>query len=108
MSDNTKGRFEEIIRALAASFLSQESNRKSMITVTRIEADEQGSRAVIYFTVFPESQEQAVLDFTKRQVGPFREYVKKNARLMRIPFFVFALDAGEKSRQKIDGLVGGV
>ena len=97
-------RFEEILRDMAARFVALESNRKSMITVTRVAADDQASVATIYFTVFPDSQEAAVLDFLKRQRSDFRAFVKENARLMRIPFFDFDIDRGEKARQKIDAV----
>ena len=100
-------RFEDIIKSLAADFLSRESNRMSLITVTKVTTDAKGSRATVYITVLPEDQEQAALDFTKRQRPHFREYVKKNARLMRIPFFDFQIDKGEKSRQTIDRVMGG-
>lgn len=102
-----KGRFEEILRDLAATFLSRESNRTSLITVTRVDTNDKGSMATVYFTVLPESQEQAALDFVKRQRPHFRDYVKENGRFMRIPFFDFAIDKGEKSRQSIDRAMGG-
>ncbi len=108
MSQHKQERFEEILRDCAAKFLSQESNRTSLITVTRVETNEPGSMATIFFTVLPDNQEAAALDFVKRQRGNFREFVKKNARLMRIPFFDFQIDLGEKSRQKIDGLMNGL
>src|SRR6185369_971961 len=95
-------RFEEISRDHAARFLAMESNRKSMITVTRVSANEKGDLCTIYFTVFPEDQEEAVLDFVRRRRSDFRAFVKYNARLMRIPFFDFEIDKGEKARQKID------
>ena len=108
MSQHKKERFEEIIRNSAAKFLALESNRTSLITVTRVETNEPGTTATVFFTVLPDNQEAAALDFVKRQRGNFREFVKKNARLMRIPFFDFEIDLGEKSRQKIDGLMNGL
>ncbi len=95
-------RFEEILRDLAARFVMRESNRTSMITVTRVETKEQSGNAIVFFIVFPESQETAALDFLKRQRSDFRNFVKEEARLMRIPFFDFQIDKGEKARQKID------
>ncbi len=102
MSTFKQERFEEILRDCAARFLSIESNRKSMITVTRVETNDRGGTATIFFTVFPEEQEAAVLDFVKRKRSEFREFVKGNARLMKIPFFDFEIDKGEKARYKID------
>jgi ribosome-binding factor A len=102
MSTFKQERFEEILRGCAAQFVSLESNRKSMITITRVVANDQGNLATVYFTVLPEDQEEAALDFLKRKRSDFRAYVKYNARLMRIPFFDFEIDRGEKARQKID------
>ncbi|PJE74014.1 MAG: hypothetical protein COV01_02815 [Candidatus Taylorbacteria bacterium CG10_big_fil_rev_8_21_14_0_10_41_48] len=104
MEQKRHDRFEEVIRDLASRFLSMESNRTSLITVTKVEANNMGSSVTIYFTTLPENQEKAALDFVKRQRSTFREYVKKNARLMRIPHIDFAIDFGEKARQKIDAL----
>lgn len=97
-----KERFEEILKHLSAEYLSRESNRTSMITVTRVSTNDKGNLATIYFTVLPENQEEAALDFLKRKRSDFRAYVKYNARLMKIPFFDFEIDRGEKARQKID------
>lgn len=95
-------RFEEILRDMAAKFLAIESNRTSLITVTRVETIDRGNLATIYFTVLPEEKEAAVIDFVKRKRSDFRDYVKEHGRLMKIPFFDFQIDKGEKARQKID------
>lgn len=102
MSTFKQERFEEILRDCAAKFLALESNRTSMITVTRVTTNDRGNNATIFFTVFPDNQEDAALDFLKRKRSDFRAYVKYNARLMKIPFFDFEIDKGEKARQKID------
>lgn len=102
MSTYKKERYEEILKHLAAEFLSKESNRTSMITVTHVSANEKGNEATVYITVLPDSQETAALDFLKRKRSDFRAFVKYNARLMKLPFFDFEIDRGEKARQKID------
>ncbi len=58
--------------------------------------------ANILFTVLPDDKEEAVLEFTKRMRSEFRQYVKHNTKLGRIPMFDFEIDLGEKHRQKID------
>ena len=95
-------KMKEVIRELAAQFFSRESNRTSLITITAIELRSRNSRATILFTVMPENQENAALDFMGRQLSDFREYVGNNARMMRVPFFDVAIDRGEKNRQRID------
>ena len=95
-------KMKEVIRELAAEFFSRESNRTSLITVTAVELRSRNSRATILFTVMPENQENAALDFMTRQLSDFREYVGNHARMMRVPFFDIAVDKGEKNRQRID------
>jgi ribosome-binding factor A len=108
MPGNKKLRFEEILRDLAARYLARESNRTSLITVTAVKTNDKETMATIFFTVLPENQENAALDFVKRQRSAFRDFVKDNGRLMRIPFFDFEIDKGEKSRQKIDRITSGL
>ncbi len=95
-------KLKEIIRALAADFFSRESNRQSLITVTNIDLRNRASKALILITVLPEDKEQVALEFAQRQLSEFREYVKKNSRIQRIPFFEARLDTGEKNRQRMD------
>lgn len=104
MEQKRHDRLEEILRDLASRFIARESNRTSLITVTKVVANDEGTRINIFCTVFPDTQERAALDFIRRQRSEFREYVKKESRLARIPHIDFAIDLGEKARQKIDAL----
>jgi ribosome-binding factor A len=97
-----KARLEEIVREYAAQWFARESNRKSMITVTRVESNEKGNMVTVYITAFPESQEEAALDFARRNLSEFRAFVRYESRIMKTPFFAFEIDKGEKARQKID------
>lgn len=102
---NTKDeKIKELIRELAAQYFSRESNRTSLITITGVELYSRNSRAKILFTVLPENQEAAALDFMTRQLSEFREFVSENARIMRVPFFEVAIDKGEKNRQRIEDI----
>jgi ribosome-binding factor A len=102
------GRMRDVIKDLAATFIQRESNGTSLITVTDVTLSDHGKQATIFFTVIPigkntgEDKEAAALDFMKRMRPEFREYVEEKSRLGRIPFFDFAIDIGEKNRQKID------
>jgi ribosome-binding factor A len=105
MEDNIReGRIKELIRELSAEFLSRESNRTSLITVTNVHVSPDGKTATIFFTVLPEDKQKAALDFAKRMRSDFREFVKEKSRLQRLPFFDFEIDTGEKNRQRIDEL----
>jgi len=95
---------ENLVQKLASEFIERESNRNSLITVTRVYIPSDLKRANILFTVLPEGQEENALNFLKRLRGEFKEYFKKHAKIGRIPFFDFELDKGEKIAQRIRDL----
>ena len=97
----------ELLKNLGAQFLSEEANRTSLLTVTRAEISSDRKYATIFFTVFPESAEATALDFTKRKRRDFKDFVRTHSRVSRIPFFDFAIDYGEKNRQRIDEISQG-
>ena len=104
MQSQRQQKVAEQIAHLAADFLGKESNRQSLITVTRADVAPDLSRATVFFTVLPISYEQAALDFTKRKRTAFRTFVKKHTALRRLPFFDFEIDYGEKHRQRLDAI----
>ncbi len=95
-------RLKDVVKSLAAEFVQRESNGISLITITDVAIADRGGRATIYFTVLPEDKQKGVMDFLKRKRAEFREHVMEKSRIGRIPFFDFALDIGEKNRQRID------
>lgn len=97
-------RTKEIIRQKAAEFLEREGNGASLLTVTSVALSDKGRRATVFFTVYPAALEQSALEFAKRQRSAFREYLGARAKMLFLPIVDFALDLGEKNRQKIDEL----
>lgn len=95
-------KIKSLVKDLAGDFLERESNKTSLVTVTRVELIENGHKAAVFFTVLPENKEDEVVQFTKRKRSDFRDYVDKKARIGRMLSFDFILDQGEKNRQKID------
>ena len=95
---------EEVIKQAAARFVSSESNRTSLITVTRVKLSPDWGRATVLVTVLPDEQTKGALDFLNRKRDDIREYVKSQVKIRRIPFFEFDLDVGEKHRQHMDEL----
>ncbi len=95
-------KIQEILRELAADFFSRESNRLSMITVTKVETRSHGGTATILVTVLPENQENDAVEFMHRQLNDFKEYVRTHSKIQRIPFFEVGIDIGEKNRQRLD------
>ncbi len=110
---NREEKIEEILRDLGARFLLLNGNGSSLLTVTRVELTRDGKCATIFFTVFPLRQaqgrmdnlEKTALEFAKRKRSEFKEFVKDNSKLGRIPQLDFAIDSGEKNRQRIDDLL---
>ena len=93
-----------LLREMAAEFFKREPVSKALLTVTRVTLSTDRGLATIYFTVFPDSSEQETLKASLRKRSDFRDFVEKNSKLGKIPFFEFAVDLGEKNRQKIDNL----
>ncbi len=104
MNPNREKRMNEAVREAAAEFLAREANRQSLITVTNAVVSSDGHLATIYLTIFPESAELRALSFARRHGGELAEFFKKRVRGMRIPHIEFALDKGEKNRQRLDEL----
>ncbi len=88
----------------AARFLEAESNHTSLITVMRVELAPKNQRATVLLSVLPESEEEKALEFANRRAGAFRRFLGQAARMRRLPEIAFALDHGEKNRQRIDEL----
>src|SRR3954470_21753889 len=94
----------ELLKHMASEFFREESSGTALITITDAHVSDDYKAATIFFTVFPENKETAALDFAKRRRSDFKHYVKDKSSLNRIPFFDFAIDEGEKNRQKIDAI----
>ena len=100
-----KEKMPELISHLAAEFIALESNRTSLITVTKCEMSKDGKRAAIFYTVLPDTQEEAAKDFLGRKRHDFKNYIQEKSRIGRVPQISFIVDVGEKNRQKIDFLL---
>jgi len=92
----------EYIREVAAEYLVRESNRDSLITVTGVELSDKESRARILVSILPTAKEGDALEFVQRKANDLRLYFMKKVRIRRAPRFTFAIDVGEKNRQRID------
>lgn len=90
---------------IAADFFARESNRQSLITVTRASVTPNLRSATIYFTVLPFDKAEQALSFAKRMRTDFRTYMKHHTSFKQIPFIDFEIDDGEKRRQRIDEIL---
>ncbi len=98
-------RAKETIMHAAAEFISEESNRQSLVTVTNIDIRNKGKDVYIMVTVLPEDKAEIALLFLNRKKRAMRDFLKKKISLRVLPFFHFELDYGEKNRQRIDQII---
>ena len=103
MSERQDKMNKELMRH-AGAFINENSNRQSMITVTRVDVSPNFKSGTIYISVIPSDQEEQVLYFLKRNLKEMRMYIKKHLATRVIPFLDIDIDAGEKHRQRIDEL----
>ena len=94
----------ETIAHRAADFFARESNRLSLVTVTRADVSPDLKNVTIFISVLPADKEEEVLHFARRNSTEFRNYLKQHSQLKFLPHIVFELDFGEKNRQRIDDL----
>ena len=89
---------------LAAEFVNTESNRTSLITITRATVSDDLARVTILATVLPEEREHGVVDFLNRNIDDFCSFITRKTKSRRLPRFTFAIDLGEKNRRRLDSI----
>lgn len=98
-------RIRQTIKELASEFLSRESNRQSLVTVTDVSFNSRAKQATILISVLPDHKAEAALDFAKRKRADLRAYIKEKSKLSILPFLDIEMDYGEKNRQNVDRFV---
>lgn len=101
-------RINKEMRKLFADFIERESNKESLVTVTRCEITSDRKNIDVYISVLPQDLEKKVISFLNRRKWDARDYMKKRIQTRVIPFVTFKIDEGEKNRQKIDQLLKNV
>lgn len=107
MSSLRQDKVSNLLMELTAEFLERESNRQSLVTVTRADVSSDLKKAIVYITVLPEEKEEAALDFAKRKRKELREFVKGKIKFRVLPFLDIEIDKGQKVQQKIDEISRG-
>lgn len=101
---NRQLRVNQALQMIVSDFLNQNSNRLSLITVTRCDVAPNLSAAVAYISVIPDDKEAQAIEFLKRRQYDLHQFVKEKSALRRAPRVKFEIDKGEKNRQLIDNL----
>ncbi|MDP3988955.1 MAG: ribosome-binding factor A [bacterium] len=104
-NEHRQNRVYTIIAQAASAFISYESTNQSLITLTRVAPAKDGRSLTLLIGVLPETQEAPALSFLNRHKHDLFEYIKRTTSLDFIPKIEFAIDSGEKNRQRIDELV---
>jgi ribosome-binding factor A len=100
-------RHEQLSQAIAealSDFIARESTRTSLITITRVILTEDHARATALVSVLPDSAQKDVLHFLRRNRGEARSFLTKRGTMGRVPLIDFAIDIGERNRQRIEEL----
>lgn len=89
----------------AAEYFEIESNKDSMITVTRVDVFNKGRRAIVFFTALPREKEKEAIEFANRRRNDFRQFIMSKKSFGFAPKIDFCIDEGEHNRQRIDELL---
>lgn len=98
-------KFESLILRFASEYFSYESNKDSLITITKVQVLNKGKRAIIFFTALPAEKERKALEFMRRRKNDFRKFVMQKKSFGFTPSMSFEIDFGEHNRQRIDELL---
>lgn len=85
-------RVASALHTAAAEFINRESNRRSLITVMRVDLSPNEKRARVFVSVYPAKDTAAAMDFLSRQHEAFMSYLKKSVKLHLLPSVLFLPD----------------
>lgn len=87
-----RAKIHSALEHTAAEFINRESNRQSLITVTRAELDDRGHEAIIFVSVYPDDKAHGAIDFLNRNVDEFKRFVRSRLKMHDIPRYRFMQD----------------
>lgn len=94
----------EAVAHLAGEFLARASNVPYLLTVTHADLSPDFKNATIYISVLPQTHENEALAAAKRSRSDLRAFIRAKSKLHPTPVVDFAIDFGEKNRQRIEEL----
>lgn len=96
---------EKEIKKYASDYITRNSSRLSLITITRAETSSDEKRILLHVSVLPEAAEGPAMDFLKRHQDDIRQHIIKHSKIRMMPWLRFTIDKGEKNRQLVDELL---
>lgn len=100
-----------LIREVTAEFLAREIVFPPgvMVTVTRVEPSGDLYYATVFISVFSANPaaEDATLAELKRMTGEIQHALNRKLRMRPVPRITFAIDEGEKRRERVEKLLSG-
>lgn len=110
-----QGRLGEEIRKIISEMLLRELKdprlHEGMVSITDVEASQDGSVATVYLSVFTGQEkdraekEQEVLEAMQSCKGIFKREIGQKIKLRRVPELRFCLDESMEYGQHIDALI---
>ncbi len=108
MSDQRQEKMNRELTRVFANYIERESNKQSLITVTRCIITPNYKSVMVYLSILPQDKSDVAVAFLNRHKQSARDYIKQHLRMRVIPFVEFVVDTGELNRQRIDQLLKGV
>lgn len=87
-----KERLISLLHEAASSFIRFEADPNAMVTVIRTELSDNGQSAKFYISVFPDEKEKEILDFLRKRVKNFKNFMKPKIKMKFLPDVSFEID----------------
>ena len=98
-------KLKALFMKLAAEFLKTEGKSSSLVTITDASRSRDLEHASFFVTVFPDTEEMRALAELQAKRNDVRSFFMQNTKMKAVPSVTFAIDKGEKARQRIDELL---
>ena len=101
MNDQKSQAYAEVLRQEISTWITENSNNRSLITITNIEVAKGFKNAMVYISVLPEDQADFVITFLERKVRDIQRHLQNRINHRRLPFLRFTHDKSEILREKL-------
>jgi ribosome-binding factor A len=105
MSSRREEKIASLLKKLVSDFLARLELNKSIVTITSIELSKDLKFAKVFVSIYPEKEDEKILDIIKSGKSGIKKYIRSKTRLKFLPDLEFNIDKGERNRQKIEELL---